>query len=42
MKPLFDASALLYIIHEHGGKALDLAGDGYLLTITPYEIGNAV
>ena len=42
MKPLFDASAHLNIIRMHGSKALDLAGDGYLLTLTPYEIGNAV
>ena len=42
MKPLFDASALLNIIREHGSKALDLTEGGYILTLTPYEIGNAI
>ena len=30
------------IIREHGGKALDLTEGGYILTLTPYEIGNAI
>ncbi len=42
MKPLFDASALLNIIREHGSKTLDITEGGYLLTLTPYEIGNAI
>ena len=42
MKPLFDASALLNIIREHGSEALDIIEGGYLLTLTPYEIGNAI
>ncbi len=42
MKPLFDASALLNIIRQHGGRTLDLAEGGYILTLTPYEIGNAI
>ena len=42
MKPLFDASALLNIIRQHGSGALDLVEGGYILTLTPYEIGNAI
>ena len=42
MKPLFDASALLNIIRQHGSGALDLVEGGYILTLTPYEIGNVI
>ena len=42
MKPFFDASALLNIIREHGSGSLDIIEGGYILTLTPYEIGNAI
>ncbi len=42
MRVLFDASALLNIIRTLGEKALSYIKDGYELSLTPYEIGNAL
>ncbi|MEB3845449.1 MAG: type II toxin-antitoxin system VapC family toxin [Desulfurococcales archaeon] len=42
VEALFDASALVNIIRQHGSGALDLVEGGYILTLTPYEIGNAI
>jgi len=39
---LFDASALLNAIRALGSGALDYFKGGYSLTLTPYEIGNAL
>lgn len=42
MKALFDASALLNIIRTHGPNALRYLRGGYILSLTPYEVGNAL
>lgn len=42
MKALFDASALLNIIRTYGSSALRYLRGSYILTLTPYEIGNAL
>ncbi len=42
MRILFDASALLNIIRALGDKSLSYIREGYELTLTPYEIGNAL
>ena len=42
MRVLFDASALLNIIRALGEKALSYIKDCYELSLTPYEIGNAL
>jgi len=39
---LFDASALLNVIRALGSSALDYFKGGYALTLTSYEIGNAL
>jgi predicted nucleic acid-binding protein len=39
---LFDASALLNMVRALGSGALDYFKEGYALTLTPYEIGNAL
>ena len=42
MSFLFDASALLNTVRTVGRNALDVVGGNYVLTSTPYEIGNAL
>lgn len=42
MKPVFDASALLNIVRLLGPKAYDYLKGGFILTLTPYEVGNAL
>ncbi len=42
MRILFDASALLNIIRTLGDKSLSYIREGYKLTLTQYEIGNAL
>ncbi len=42
MKLLFDASALLNLIRLLGPEALSYLRGGYILTLTPYEAGNAL
>jgi len=42
MKYIFDASALLNIVRSLGPKAIPYLKDGYVLTLTLYEVGNAL
>ena len=42
MKLVFDASALLNLIRNHGQDALEYLRGNYVLTLTPYEVGNAL
>ena len=42
MKRLFDASALLNILRMLGEKTLAHIKGAYILSLTPYEIGNAL
>ena len=42
MKLLFDASALLNLVRRLGGGSLEYLRGGYMLTLTPYEVANAV
>ncbi len=42
MRALFDASALLNIVRLLGADALEHLRGCYVLTLTPYEIGNAL
>ncbi|MCD6324512.1 MAG: type II toxin-antitoxin system VapC family toxin [Desulfurococcales archaeon] len=42
MKALLDASALLNIIRTQGREALRYLRGSYVLTLTPYEVGNAL
>lgn len=42
MRTLFDASAILNIVRSYGYEALDYMKGSYELTLTPYEVGNAV
>ncbi len=42
MKLLFDASALLNIVRSLGSDALEYLKGNYILTLTPYEVGNAL
>ena len=42
MRTLLDASALLNIVRSYGYEALDYTKGSYELTLTPYEIGNAI
>ena len=42
MKLLFDASALLNIVRMLGEKSLPYIKGSYALSLTPYEIGNAL
>ncbi len=42
MKLLFDASALLNLVRRLGGDALDCLRGSYMLTLTPYEVANAI
>jgi len=42
MSALLDASALLNIVRSLGRDSLDYIRGCYELTLTPYEIGNAV
>ena len=42
MKLLFDASALINLIRLAGPDALNYLKDSYVLTLTPYEVGNAL
>lgn len=42
MKRIFDASALLNIIRFLGSEALPHLKDNYILTLTLYEVGNAL
>jgi len=42
MKYLFDASALLNLVRRLGEKALKILEGNYILTLTIYEIGNAL
>ncbi|MEM2203466.1 MAG: type II toxin-antitoxin system VapC family toxin [Sulfolobales archaeon] len=39
---LYDSSALLNTVRLYGPRALDIIRSSYTLTITPYEIGNAL
>lgn len=39
---VFDASALLNLIRFTGSNALDYLKGNYTLTLTPYEVGNAL
>jgi predicted nucleic acid-binding protein len=41
-RPLFDASALMNIVRLLGAEALDHVKGGYELSLTPYEVGNAI
>ena len=42
MKLVFDASALLNMIRQLGSKSLEYLRGGFILTLTPYEVGNAL
>ncbi len=42
MKLLFDASALLNLTRRLGGDSLRHFRDNYILTLTPYEVANAL
>ncbi len=42
MRPLFDASALLNIVRSLGTESLEYLRGGHILTLTLYEIGNAL
>lgn len=42
MKALLDASAILNIVRELGSDSLSYIRGCYELTLTPYEIGNAI
>mgnify|MGYP001626209910 CR=1 FL=1 len=42
MKRLFDASALMNIVRLLGARTLQYVRSGYTLSLTPYEIGNAL
>lgn len=42
MPQLFDASSLTNLIVEGGDSALDIVKSGYVLDLTPYEVGNAI
>ena len=42
MKLLFDASALLNLVRAAGAGALTYLRGNYILTLTPYEVGNAL
>ena len=42
MKRLYDTSALLNTVRMHGEKALPYIRGSYILSLTPYEIGNAL
>ncbi len=42
MKLLFDASALLNLIRTLGSEAYRYLKGSYILTLTPYEVGNAL
>jgi len=42
MKLVFDASALLNLIRSIGSDAFNYLKGHYILTLTPYEIGNAL
>lgn len=42
MKYLFDASALLNIVRRLGEKSLKILKENYILTLTIYEVGNAL
>ena len=42
MRLVFDASALLNIVRMLGPRALDYLRGGYILALTPYEVGNAL
>lgn len=42
MKYLFDASALLNIVRRLGEKSLKILKGNYILTLTIYEVGNAL
>lgn len=42
MSLLFDASALLNIIRSLGKGSIPLIKGNYVLTLTPYEVGNAL
>ena len=42
MKYLFDASALLNLVRRLGEEALKILEENYILTLTIYEVGNAL
>lgn len=42
MKLVFDASSLLNVIRSTGSDAFKYLKGGYILTLTPYEIGNVL
>ena len=42
MRRIFDASALVNIIRFLGSEALPYLKGNYILTLTPYEVGNAL
>ena len=42
MKHLYDTSALLNTVRMHGEKTLSYIRGNYILSLTPYEIGNAL
>jgi len=42
LRLLFDASALMNVVRRLGANALELAKGNYTLTLTVYEVGNAV
>lgn len=39
---LYDSSALLNTVRLYGPRAIDIIRGSYTLTLTPYEIGNAL
>jgi predicted nucleic acid-binding protein len=38
----YDSSALLNLIRSAGGDAVEYSRGNYILTLTPYEVGNAL
>jgi len=42
MRLVFDTSALLNMVRFLGSDAVDYLRGGYILTLTPYEVGNAL
>ena len=42
MKYLFDASALLNLVRRLGEESLKILEENYILTLTIYEVGNAL
>ncbi len=42
MRALFDASALINLVRDRKDGCLDLLEGGAILSLTPYEVGNAL